>query len=531
MRRDDPEAGPSPPVAILSPGNAVDGFPARIDDPSADALLAAWTALWHPALLSTLRVLPQVVWSESLPARLDHWSIVVPRGIAGHLWVFSDEREMAPVHSGPPADLVRSLGATVIELEDADRPVVDQLASHWNVNLPVGSDDFVGDLQALGYATLQIERLSSLLRFATHFDRGQLEQRVFETVAQITARNEAAARESLGACFAALMDSRHHFYPVEIYLVDWSLLPPGSSSKAMQQFPDGHPLRNLWLTGTQLRHLAAHDPSALDRMRTAMDEGTLHLLGMEASELTWPLLPADAAVRSVTAGVATAQEILGRRPAVFARRRHGMTPRVPMMLQQLGYQGVIHATLDEGKFPAQVQPRTQWYGPDCSCIDALAAIPIDANGSRFFLRLASYLRGTIDRDYVATVCLANWLGSANRWYRVLQHCCRHADVLGKFVSCQSYLQQTSAMGQHGDFSFDDYTTPYLRQAVGGQHPDPISRWQRLWQRLARLETAATFATWSLACRPASAEAARSLHDSIQCGRSAHRRRGCGRGNR
>ena len=92
---------------------------------------------------------------------------------------------------------------------------------------------------------------------------------------------------------------------------------------------------------------------------------------------------------------------LGRRPAVFARRRFGLTPGLPPILTNLGFRAALHATLDDGRFPQADGGKIRWEGLDNTTIDALARAPLDAGQHGSFIALAEKIGHAMDHDHVA----------------------------------------------------------------------------------------------------------------------------------
>ncbi len=99
------------------------------------------------------------------------------------------------------------------------------------------------------------------------------------------------------------------------------------------------------------------------------------------------------------------QRHLGDRPRIYGRRRFGLSPVLPQILARLGFQGVLHATLEDGQFPRGDQSKVRWEGVDSSAIDALTRIPLDASRHESFLSFPTKMGESMDLDHVATVVL------------------------------------------------------------------------------------------------------------------------------
>ncbi len=172
-----------------------------------------------------------------------------------------------------------------------------------------------------------------------------------------------------------------------------------------------------------------------------------------------------------------------------------MAPALPQILDKLGFQGALHITLDDGRFPLRAQSKVRWQGDDTSTIDAIARLPRDAAQPQTFLELARRLGEAMDTDHVATIVLAHWPGMASPWYADLRRIARYTAALGRFVTLDEYFKETFAPGEHARFLADEYRSPYLKQAVAAGHARsplgsdadpsppgraraPLMRWQR-----------------------------------------------------
>src|SRR5205823_1032178 len=131
--------------------------------------------------------------------------------------------------------------------------------------------------------------------------------------------------------------------------------------------------------------ISTQHSSTWARLLAAMDNGKACVLGGELDERELPLLPLETARASVAAGVRAYEALLGRGPKVYARRRYGLWPGLPQLLVKLGFQGVLHFTLDDGRFPLGSQTKTRWEGLGSSVIDVFARVPSDANKPETFL--------------------------------------------------------------------------------------------------------------------------------------------------
>src|SRR5262249_5275235 len=160
---------------------------------------------------------------------------------------------------------------------------------------------------------------------------------------------------------------------------------------------------------------AAKEPLTLAALKAGLAEGRIALIGGEAMEARLPLLSHESILAELRGGLTKYDELLGRRPTVYGRWHYGLTPHLPGILHQLGFQGALHASFEEGKTPDGLQFKVRWEGLDGGAIDAIARTPLDASKPQTFLAFATKLGESMDTDHVATLCLAHWPGQASPW--------------------------------------------------------------------------------------------------------------------
>ena len=157
-------------------------------------------------------------------------------------------------------------------------------------------------------------------------------------------------------------------------------------------------------------------------------------------------------------------------------------PFLPGVLEKLRFRGAIHATLDDGQFPYGSQIKTRWQGTDAGVLDAIAKAPMDASKPETFLVLAQKLGESMDTDHVATLCFAHWPGQTCLWYEDLRRCAQYTSALGRFITVEKYFADTYLPGHLDRFEANQYKSPYLKQDVARQCPNPISTVVKYWQQ-------------------------------------------------
>ncbi len=470
----------------------------------ADGLLAAWTALWHPALLATTGAAPSWHRGDSPPSDLSDLLILVPGVSVNELPTGFPQRAIDEGARMIQGNLPRSE-----ILSQALEPIAD-LAS--------GIDsDLVADFLALGYCYLQVELLTRQMRYSTNLDELHFYKQAIAGAKAAAEGNVETARDQLTACFDLLAEERDHYYAVDAYVIDLTLLAATTlGANLCQQLDSGVPV-NLLLTVELLNQMRDREPASFAALQRALKAGLVGLVGGELVEDRVPLHGCETVLRRLHHGRDAFAELLGQRPHVYGRRRFGLSVLHPQLLNRLGYIGALHAALGEGLCPEGSQLKIRWEGPDHQAIDAVGRAPLDAAKPATFLSLASKLGESMDMDHVATICIAHWPGKACPWYDDLRRVARYGAMLGKLVTVDEYFRDTDYPGQTEQFKADQYRSPYLQQAVSRQQPDPISTSVRYWRQRTQVTAIEALGTMVAAVRNSPVDDPTPLIDQVDAG--------------
>jgi alpha-mannosidase len=467
-------------LTVLLPCHSLEDFPVYYEGTQADELLSAWCAAWHPACLAAVQAIPNWHRLDVPPETLGGRLLVVPPFCIDRLPAGFAARAQSEggwfVHESTPDAAV---AAVLAGLDGGAAGIDGQLAA---------------DFLALGFCRLQIELLARHMRFSTNIDETHFQNEAVAAAHSAVAGDATLAREHLSHCFETLYESRKHFYPVDFYLVDLTLAAETTLGEPLAAQLAIHTPANFLLPTSLLRELRDSPAASWSALLSAIDAGMACVLGGEECERELPLLPLETSLASLSRGVSEYETLLGRRPQVYARRRAGLWPGLPQLLVKLAYQGALHCTLDDGRFPLGPQSKTRWEGLDTSVIDIVARVPLDAARAESFLRLSRTMADAMDSDHVATVVFAHWPAAASPWYDTLRRVARLSPVLGKFMLLDDYFSHTDMPGRLSKFEPDAYRTPYLTQAVSRGQNDPISRFVREHRLQAERAAANTMTT-------------------------------------
>jgi len=455
-----------------------DDFPIFHEGEEAEGLLAGWTALWHPLLVASAQSTPTWCRADSPPEQLQDRLLVIPSVSIKDL-------------PGGFSQRTKEAGAFVIRKLTQRSEIVAAALAELDGGDAVLDPDLVADFFALGYCHLQTELLTRRMRYMSVLDESQFKDRCLEAATATIQGDAVTARERLGNCFSLLAEAKAHFYPVDAYLIDLTLVAGTTLGESLRaELRRDVPL-NVMLSGATLEQMAREQPETLELLREKIHAGTVSLVGGDYGETDLPLRSAESILAELQRGLATYERYLERRPVVYGRRKFGLTPALPQILDKLGFVGVLHTALDDGRFPSADGGKTRWEGLDGTAIDAIPRVPFDASASGPFLQLSDKMGHAMDHDHVAALSFAHWPGTVADWYTDLRRMAKYAPALGRFITLNEFFQTTDTAGYMSRFEADEYRSPYLQQAVIRRTADPLSAVVREYEQeaVARQRTA------------------------------------------
>ena len=488
-------------LIVLLPCHSLEDFPTHHEGDEAEGLLAAWSALWHPALIASAGSVPTWFRADGPPDALTGRLLVIPE-LSDHLLLAGFTARAASEGAHVVRKLTRrdQILAAALEGLDGGAGQVD----------PSVAADFL----ALGTCYLLVELLTRQMRYMSNVDEVHLKNEAVAAAQAAVAGNNDEAREHLRHCFETLVEARERFYPVNSYLIDLTLVAPTTLGQPLRDELNDDLPKNVLLSGQTLDRLAREEPQTLDALRLALDHKRVSVIGGDFVERETPLLPLESVLSELRRGLKAYESALGSRPVVYGRRRFGLSPVLPQILTRLGFDGALHLTLDDGQFPNSPQAKTRWEGLDANAIDAVCRLPLDANRPETFVALPRTIGESMDMDHVATVVLAHWPGQTNTFYEDLRRMHEYGPVLGKFTTLAEYFANTDRPGELTQFKPDQYRAPYLRQAIIREEAEPLSRRAGHERRRWQAEAAQTLGVLAdLLDKPASPP---SLAEAVEC---------------
>ncbi len=435
-------------VSVILPCQSWDDFPTHLGNQASAELLAAWTSLWHPALLAATGRLPGWHQAEEPPdpASLEGELVLVPPPSRQRMpsdWC-ERLRMTSPQNPAPIETTASRTDAVTAALQGAglDATTCDQ--------------NIAADFLALGFAYLIIELLTRSMRYSSVLDSERFEAAVVAAATAATNGNNDGSRKELARAFDLLADARNHVYSVDFYVIDLTLVADSLLGEPLRAKIAHGSATNILISGEQLERVSEAHPETLDKLRRAIEVGTASIVGGRYSFDSVDHLGPEALLADLQRGQTIAKQRLGREYAIFGQFNSNYAVLLPEILRNLGFHGALHASFDGGQLPRADQRKTKWGVTQAASIEALSITPLDAAQAESWLKLAQRIGDTIAHDHVATVLLASWPGSETEYAEDLRRCTRFGSVLGRIVTLEEYFRMTREVDDWVKFAPREY---------------------------------------------------------------------------
>jgi alpha-mannosidase len=462
---------------VLLPCHSLENLEIDRNAAEAEQLLAGWTALYHPTLIHAVHTMPKWLSAHMNSGEVSGSLVILPPCCETLLpddWLDEAQKSEAAVLRNLTDRQAMIVAA--MDLLDEKPPAVDP--------------ELVADFLALGYCHLMVELLTRKLRYMSNLDESGFRTSLVTAADAAVQGDGESARTHLQSAFDRLHDAREYFYPTEPRLLDLTLLASTTIGESLRTGLKTDLPQNLLLSGDVVEEMAARQPESLAVLKEALSKKTVGIIGGEYAEEPLPLLPPEAIAKNLESGLTAYEKHLGCRPKVFGRRKFGLTPALPQILEKFGFTAALHFTLDDGQFPTGNQSRVQWEGFDGSAIEALARVPLAADKADTFLSLPKRLGNSMELDHSPVQIFAHWPGKVSPWYEDLRRIAAYSRVLGYFCTIDDFFEQTQLAGQRVQYQIDQYRSPYLSQDATGNQ-DAISRWVRYYRRAGTADSMQT----------------------------------------
>jgi hypothetical protein len=487
-------------VSVFLPCHTLDDFPSWLDEADADALLAAWTAAWHPALIAAAGGRPGHV-SVDLPPPSDVRVGIVPP--------FCDDRFGAQASPDDTGRWVRS----VVGFEATVAAVARVLGLAADAPAQLAGAAHAESFHALGLAALLAELLACRMRTSAELEGTGFDAAVLAAAEAAVRGDDDAMRPHLDEAFACLEASRARYYPVDSWVIDLVLAAPGIPGSMLVEAVTSPVPAAVIATGHTLRALAARSPDSIAALRDAIVSGRVEACGGRDDERPLDFSTPESIVASFDAGRAAWQASLGVHPTCYAAISGGASAVLPQVLAGFHHGSAIWSLFDGTALPDPGGSRIRWESGG-SGIEAIARPPLDASRSSTVLQLADTLGDALDHDHTAVIQFAGYAGTASRWHRLLRIIASRCSLLGTFVTPSTLVERSAGTGMTASFEPDSFVpTPPPEHGTG----DPVARTAALIHDEAKRLLAATSSLTAIVGAHANPASIGSSHPSVAPG--------------
>jgi hypothetical protein len=446
-------------LILLSPYRLPAQNPLMLGNEDVAGFLNAYTVLWHPVLLHGAGGPPR------LASPYDH-----EQPTAGHVYavpespplILPDDWDQRVLDAGAVA--FRATGDRAVTLENLKEALAQSPSAppvnHWEVG-----PDVVAAFFGLGFGYLMIDTLFEAMEHDRVLASPELWDDVCQAVAALQGSEAGAYRQHLQAAADRLLAAREVLYPVTVHLVDLCLLDEQRLAEPLPATIDlGLPC-NLVAAAAVLEKLGQQQPDRLATVRDRVHTELVEVCGGPYLEREDALLPVPSQVWNLLKGQATYKRLLDQEVRVFARKRFGAHPQLPLLLNHVGLRRAVLLAFDEAVVPSYRSCPVSWSSPDGKQVDAFTRTPYAADNPQTFFHYAHYLHKTIMQDHAATLALLHNSAPAAPWYRDLLELCRFAPVLGQWTTLSRYFENVLAGEYASPPAADEFHGDYLSDRI------------------------------------------------------------------
>jgi len=431
----------------------------------AESLLAAWTAVWHPAILQACGVIPD--WASIFQGLPDGVRLgVVPTAWDGSFPGVSRRHDPAEASADTGSGdrqavrLIRgheSAAAIAAEAYRRLAAVAEEPGDHpHEPTALLPGDDHAEDFRAVGLAVLLAELTARRMRTDAGLEATGFSELVLEAARAAVAGADRTVQERLAEAFSCLEASRARYYPVDTWVVDAVLLAGAvDGESALDDLGSPVPLAVV-ATGDTLHALAESRPTLIRRLRSAVAEGRIELCGGRAEDAPLDSLSPESILESFERGRAAWNHHAGSVPTCQAAISGGSSALLPQILTGLGYRAAVWSLCDGSPLPDPGGGRILWEGTGGESIGAAARTPLDSSQSGSVLAIPDALGDAMDHDHVAVLQFAGYAGCTSPWHRLVRRIGRWSTLLGRFVTPSAFVEQSAESAASAWFGPDAF---------------------------------------------------------------------------
>ncbi len=301
-------------------------------------------------------------------------------------------------------------------------------------------------------------------------------------------------RDVLVSAVSKMLSAREVLYPVAIHLLDVSFMDAGSHEQASPAALELGVPTNLICDAHSLEVLAEKAPARFAELRDAVQSERAEVLCGGYIEREDPILPIDSQLWNLRHGLDRAKELLGADVHVYARKKFGYHPHLPLFLSSNGITKALFLTFDENcGLPHYSNVVVSWPSPDGKQVDAFARQPKFADSAETYFNLGHTWFKTTREDQAATVFLMHRDKPTAVWHRDLIELARLAPLLGQWTTFSRYLTEVMPSEYPSTMTADDFHFDFLSDRINAKSENPVSAFPRHQRTRRRIDAVWTYA--------------------------------------
>jgi alpha-mannosidase len=441
-------------LILLSPYRLPTQNTLYLGDEEVSAFLNGYAALWHPAALAGAAGPPRI----GSPYDFEE-------PVAGHIYAVPDNPPLSL--PGDWEERASTAGARVVRATTDRATTLANLvhalegATEGDASLLSLPPERIAPFLGLGFGHLQVEALFEASSHDNILSGSDFWHDICAAVAALPGGDPEAVKPHLQSAAERLLAAREVIYPVTIHVVDMALADPEHLDvpwpAALER---GQPL-NVIASGQLLERLGQEAPARLDALRERVGAGQAEVCGGCYLEREEVLLPLESQMWNLRKGIERTRQLVGQDVRVFAPRRFGFHPQLPLWLQHHGISRVLLVAFDDAVLPAHRTTVVSWPSPDGKQVEAFTRVPHAADSPQTYFHLAYHLHQTIMQDHSATLPLLHRDKPAPPWYADWLELTQLAPVLGRWTTLSKYLEDVLPGDYPSASSADEFHGEYL----------------------------------------------------------------------
>lgn len=460
-------------VIIAVPCYDLEDLSLDVSEEEAENFLNCFTVAWHPELILSTGLLPRWMNIDELPYSMSQSLVFLPT--VSTRWLEEDWYEQK-----------QNDGATLVR-EGQSREEISAIALEQFEDRKEIDPEILADFYALGSCYFQLELLTKYMYHYSSLDESRLQTEIIKASEAALENDREKVSLHLTNCFEVLLEGRERFYPVDCYILDLCLLNEKTADEHLTSTLESGTPVNLMFSGEILTEIQGSHPEQISLIAEKWKQDDIDIVGGEYLENQSPLLPINSLTFNFEKGRIVYQELLGKAPVIWGRKRYGLSRNLPQVICKNGFRGMLHFVLDDGIYPDEEQSRIRWEGKDGSVIDGVAKIPLAIDSASGFLQLAKRISESMGSDVISAVALAHWPELETPWLKDLGRMNHYAPVLGRFVTFNHYYDHVEDPGRLTNHDSGEYFSPFLIQSAAAREADPVSRYVRYYRSRGMLD--------------------------------------------